>query len=122
MPIKTPTYLNALALNVVKWTSTWAGTTWAITINAEAFAITTDSLTGAVTTLHTLTITNNTVTADSIPYFVIQKWTLTTGVPAITSATVSAGQIVLVIQNIAASWSFNGTLKINWFIINPKGV
>ena len=42
--------------------------------------------------------------------------TSTTGVPDVATTTVSAGQLVVVVQNASASAAFNGTIKIAFVV------
>ena len=121
MPNRNPFYVGTIGMNVVKATSTGTTTTWAVTVNNEAFEITTDSLTCAVTTLPTMTITNSSITATSKVYVTLAKGTASTWVATIATVTPSAGQVIVVIQNIAASGSFNGTFVLSWFVVNAKG-
>lgn len=116
--MKNPAYLGAVALDIVSGTSASA----AITINAEAFKITTESLTTAAAAEYTLTMTNNKIAADSIVLFSVGRWTTTQGTMIAGGATISNGQAIMYMTNTHATEALNGTLSIRGFILNPKGV
>lgn len=115
---KTPNYLQAIAVDAISGTSASA----AITLNCEAFNITTESLTTAAAAEYTLTMTNDRIGVDSMILFTVGKGTTTQGTMIAGGATPAAGSAVLVMTNTHASEALNGTLKIKGIIINPRYV
>ena len=102
-------YIQSLAVDAVTGTSASA----AITLNCEAFNITTESLTTAAGAEYTLTMTNNKIGPNSIVLFTVGKGTTTQGTMIAGGATTSAGSAVLVMTNAHASEALNGTLIIS---------
>jgi hypothetical protein len=118
MPNKNPMYLDAVALDVVSGTSASA----AITLNCNAFKITTESLTTAAAAEYTLTMTNNKIGVNSIVIFSVGRGSTTQGTMIAGGATISDGSAVLVMTNTHATEALNGTLSIRGYVFNPKGV
>lgn len=90
-----------------------------VTINTQAGYFTTATLTTAINTNQTITITNSLATANSIVVATIGSYSGTygtNGVPVIVSVTPSAGSIAILVRNIDGTNALNGTLEINFAI------
>lgn len=118
MPIKNPAYLWAIAVDVRKATAA----SNAVTVNAEAFKVTSESLTTAAAAEYALTMTNNKITADSIVLYSVGNGTNTQGTVTAGQARVSAGSCVFSVSNTHASEALNWTITLSGIVINPKGV
>jgi hypothetical protein len=79
--------------------------------------VTSESLTTAAAATYTLTLTNNMIAAGDIVLATVQLGSSTTGMPAIATVTTGAGSVVIVVQNIHASASLNGTIKISYILV-----
>ncbi len=84
----------------------------AVTIRAQDFVITTESLTTAAGAVYTLTVTNSAVTASS-SVFVSVDAASSAGTPVVTSVTPAAGSVVIKVQNVHASAAFNNSIKLS---------
>lgn len=115
--MKNPIYLWDVA---VETTAATAASN-AVTVNAIAFKVTTETLTTAAAAEYALTMTNNRIWTDSIVLYSVGKGTDTQASFACGQATIANGSAVLSITNTHASEAFNGTLIIRGIIINPKG-
>lgn len=93
-------------------TKTATAVTGAATLNKMAGVITSESLTTAAAADYTLTLTNSDIAAADQVFASVALGTSTTGIPAVATVTPGAGQVVIVVQNIAASAALNGTIKI----------
>lgn len=92
----------------------------AATLNKKAGTITTEALTTAQNALYTLTLTNSEVAADSIVMASVTDGTNTQGTPMVVRVTPSAGSLVITVANKhASSQALNGTLKINYLVVDP---
>src|SRR4051812_31069436 len=87
----------------------------AITLQALAGMITTESLTTAAAATYTLTLTNANITTSTIVLVNVDKAS-STGTPCVASVTPSAGSASIVIQNIHASAAFNNSIKIGYVL------
>lgn len=116
MPNKNPAYLGAINVDV----RTGTAASNAVTLNWEAFKITSESLTTAAGAEYACTMTNNKVAADSIVLYSCGNGTNTQWTVACGQARVSNGSCVLSITNTHASEALNGTITISGIIINPK--
>jgi hypothetical protein len=110
--IPNPGRFNPLAVD--SGTKTATATSGAATLNKNAGTITTESLSTAAAATYTLTLTNSDIAATDQVMASVQFGTSTTGQPDIYTVTPSAGQVVIVVGNSAASAAFNGTLKISF--------
>tara|TARA_R110000868_G_scaffold14414_2_gene67068 strand:+ start:58848 stop:59312 length:465 start_codon:yes stop_codon:yes gene_type:complete len=111
-------YLNARA-GVNKTTATSASNT--PTINAVAGKFTSATLTtsptgGTGSPVTALTITNNTVTTDSIVIAQITTYGGTTGAPVIAKIAPGSGSIVLTIANVGVA-VLNGAVTITFIVL-----
>lgn len=117
-----PSYLGSQVQNFIKWTITASSWTAAAgTINADCF-IGSLSLSGNTLTAWaemTITLTNNTIGVDSVP-FVSVGWG-TGGTVGMGWVTVTANQLVITITNLHASIALDGTVKVYVEVINPRG-
>ncbi len=98
---------------------TTTGSGGAATLNKPAGTVTTASLTTGNTATYTLTLTNSFVTASSIVLATVSNNTNTGGAPLIETITPAAGSVTILVRN--AGWgagSFNGTLDIDFVVIN----
>lgn len=90
----------------------------AVTINDLAGLITTEALTTAQNALATVTVTNSKVAVGDLVFVTVANGTNTQGTPVLTKVTPGAGSFVLLVANLHASAeSFNGTLKIGFFVV-----
>lgn len=96
-------------------TSSGTGATGTVTLNKLSGVITTPSLTTAAGATHTLTVTDSAIEAGDLVFASVG--TAGTGTPAVASVVVSAGQVIIVVQNIHASAAFNNTLVLNFLVI-----
>jgi len=111
-----PQTLAATTFNVAALASglihnTASATSGAATLNTRSGLITTDSVTTAVGSTYTLTLTNSAVTAAVTPQVFLDNGTNTTTGAAVTSITPSAGSLVVVITNNGTA-ALNGTLLV----------
>jgi hypothetical protein len=101
-------------LTVDSGTKTAMATAGAATLNKGSGIVTSEALTTAAGATYTLTITNSTIAATDLVFPSVELGTATTGTPAITTTTVVAGTITIIVQNIHASAALNGTIKISF--------
>ena len=101
-------------LTVDAGTKTATATAGAATLNKGSGIITSEVLTTAAGATYTLTITNSTIVASDQVFASVQMGTATTGMPVITTTSVSANTITTVVQNIHASAALNGTIQISF--------
>lgn len=88
----------------------------AVTINKQAGAILTTSLTTAGGATETITLTNSEVLSTSIVIGSIENGSNNATNALTLTSTVSAGQVVFVITNVTAATALNGTLVINFAV------
>lgn len=88
-----------------------------ITANGGQGVITTPTLTTAAGSTHTLTVTNNVVTAGDIVWAQVGNGTNTLGQPSMANVTPAAGSFTAVIQNIHGSSAFSGTLTVAFAVL-----
>lgn len=112
----TPVTETAAALHIDSGTKTATATSGAATLNKMAGAITSESLTTAAGAEYTLTLTNSSVAAADQVFASVRLGTATTGSPAVVTITPGAGQVVIIVQNIAASAALNGTIVISFVV------
>lgn len=113
-----PSYLGAMVVDVISATAA----SNAVTVNAQAFKVTTESLTTAAGAEYLLTMTNNQIATNSIILYSVGKGTDTQGTWACGQATIANGSAVLSLTNTHATEALNGTMVFSGIIINPKGV
>jgi hypothetical protein len=93
----------------------------AATLNAVTGTVTSESLTTAQNAIYTLTLTNNKISADSVVLVSVANGSNTQGTPQLGIVTPSAGSVVIrVINKHATSEAFNGTIKVNFTVINNR--
>ena len=90
----------------------------AITLNSQTGLITTESLSTGAQAIYTLTVTNNRIQASSSLNIDTYLGTATNGSPFIQSIAVTAGQVVITVQNVAGA-ALNGTLQFPFWVMNP---
>lgn len=91
----------------------------AVTLNAKAGIITTESVTTISQAVYTLTITNSQITIGDLVLGTIQNGTNTTGIPVLSSVTPGAGTLTVKIANASTTTSpFGGTLKFSFVDFN----
>jgi hypothetical protein len=105
-------------LTVDSGTKTATATAGAATLNKGSGIITSEALSTAAGATYTLTITNSTIAATDLVFASVQLGTATTGTPVITTTTVSANTIVIVVQNVHATAPLNGTIKISFISVS----
>jgi hypothetical protein len=86
----------------------------AASVSGEA---TSASLVNAAGAQASITITDAKILATSKVFVSIKNGTNTQGAPALVTVTPGAGSAVAVVQNIHASQAFNGTLKLEYFVV-----
>lgn len=96
---------------------TATSTAGAATINAQTGVITTEALTTAAAATYVMTLTNSTITANSIVNVTVGKGTATGAGLVPLTVTPTAGSCVMVLQNPAGS-AVNGTVKIGFTVFN----
>lgn len=101
-------------LAVDSGTKTATASSGAATLNKNAGAITSESLTTAAAADYVLTLTDSAIAATDQVLASVRLGSSTTGEPAITSVTPAAGSVVINVRNIAASAAFNGTIIISF--------
>ena len=97
---------------------TVTGSAGAATLNGVKGTITTESVSTAASSTYTETLTNSSINASSIMLATVGYGTATTGVPVVASVVTSAGQAVIKIQNVSTGAAFNGTLVIDFLVVN----
>lgn len=90
-------------------------TTTAATLNNSSGLVTTASSTAAAAATHTLTLTNNLIEVGDLVFANVA--TSGNGSPIVGKITVTAGQVVIVINNVHASAAFNAALVIGFFVV-----
>lgn len=106
--------LQRLGLTIKKRTAT--GASGAVTLNAYAGTITTESLSTAAGGTQSYVITNSKIKADSVVAITVGNGSNSAGSPVITTVTPANGSVTVVVQNIHASAALNGTLKLNFVV------
>lgn len=107
-------YVDGLAPSAAPATKTATATAGAATLNRMVGQVTSESLTTAAGATYTLTLTNSYTLASDMVFASVQLGSSTTGMPVVTTVTPSAGQLVIVVQNIHATAALNGTIKISY--------
>lgn len=92
--------------------------TGAATLSKQAGIVTSEALTTAAGVTYTLTVTNTQVTAASNVLAQATLGTATTGIPLVTKVTPGAGSVEIVVTNIHASGALNGTILVNFLVLN----
>lgn len=113
---KTQGPVGASKIQLDAGTKTAIATAGAATLNKMAGVITSEALTTAAAADYTLTLTNSDIAASDQVMVSVQLGTATTGVPTVATVTPGAGQVIIVVQNIAASAALNGTIKISFVV------
>jgi len=90
----------------------------AATLNAQAGIVTTAALATAAGGTYTLTLTNSDIAAASNVMVTVGYGTCTTGDAIVQSVTPAAGSCVIVIKNVSAVAAFNGTLLIQFLVVD----
>lgn len=100
--------------------STSTSAAGAVTLNAKAGIITTETITTTGQSIYTLTITNSAVTVGDLVLGTIQNGSNTTGLPTLISLAPGAGTLVAKIANAAttATNPFGGSLKLSFVDFN----
>lgn len=112
----TPSPVVASQLVVDTGTKTAAATAGAATLNKNSGKITSESITTAAGSEYTLTLTDSQIAAADIVLASVQLGTSTQGEPQVTTVTVSATQVIIVIKNIHATLAFNGTIVVSFVV------
>lgn len=93
-------------------------TAGAATANGETVTITSEALTTAAGAVYTLTLTDSSVTAASVPLCSVGNGTNTTVGPSFAGVTPGAGSATIVVRNTHASAALNGTIEVNCRFVN----
>jgi hypothetical protein len=91
----------------------------AATIDQTAGVVTTEALTTAALTDYTFTLTNATISANSVVLASVAFGTSTTGDPVVGRITPAAGSVVIIVRNSHATAALNGTIKIRFAVLTP---
>ena len=113
----TPEPATVSALHLDTGTKTATASSGAATLNKMAGVVTSEALTTAAGAEYTLTLTDSDIAAADQVFASVSNGTSTAGTPAIATVTPSAGQAVIVVQNIHATAAFNGTIKIAFAVL-----
>ena len=109
--------------------NTGTASSGAVTMNAGSSLnpmasgiVTSESLSTAQGSPYTLTITNTLIAAADIVVATVQNGTNTGGNPFIKTVTPAAGSVAIIVGNSTENTpgSFNGTLKISFFVIKQS--
>lgn len=115
----TPPAANAQADYLVGVeTGTATSTAAAATLNTTRGQITTEALTTAGLADYTFTLTNSKIKATSSVRVSIKKGTDTTGTIALGTIAPAAGTCVIIVHNLHATVAFNGTLVLDFLVVN----
>lgn len=109
--------VNVGQLSLGKGTKTASATTGAATLNQPSGIITSESLTTAAGATYTLTLTDNKIAATDIIQVTLGKGTATTGVPSLSTVTITDSTATIVVQNIHATAALNGTIVFMFNIV-----
>jgi len=112
-----PPPFRPLGMALDSGTKTATAVSGAATLNKSAGVITSESLSTAAAASYTLTLTDNQIAGADQVYASVWYGTSTTGTPDVTKVTPAAGSVAIVVQNIAASAAFNGTIKVAFFVL-----
>lgn len=99
--------------------STATAASGAATCNGYLCRITSESLTTAAAGEYTLTLTNNTIDANSVVFATVAKGTSTQGTVIAGGTKPAAGSCTVIVSNVHASEALNGTIVIDVLVINP---
>jgi hypothetical protein len=113
----TPQTLTQANIQLDTGTKTATATAGAATLNKASGVITSEALTTAAGATYALTLTNSDIVLGDMVLASVQNGTSTTGTPCVTTVAVSAGQVIVTIQNIHASAALNGTIKITFAVL-----
>lgn len=103
--------------NMTSDSGTASATAGAATLNKQSGTITSEALTTAAAASYTLTLTNSVITAASRVFVSADNGTNTQGELTVQRVTPSSGQVVIVVKNTHATQAYNGTIKINFFVM-----
>lgn len=99
--------------------STATAASGAATCNGYLCRVTSESLTTAAAAEYTLTLTNDKIDANSFVFATVAKGTSTQGTVIAGGTKPAAGSCTVVVSNVHASESLNGTIVIDVMVINP---
>lgn len=116
MPSKTPIVLRAIEMPSVSATAA----SNAASATGELVEVTSEALTTAAGATYTLTLTNPRVASSSTVFATVKYGTATAGTPVVTRITPANGSVVVIVQNIHASSALDGTIIIDFLVLNPK--
>jgi hypothetical protein len=98
-------------------TGTATATAGAATLSKQSGTVTSEALTTAAGAAYTLTLTNTLVATTSRVFASVDNGTNSQGDPAVGLITPGSGSIVIKVANRHATQAFNGTIKINFFVL-----
>ena len=110
--------LGLAELSLGTGTKTAVAVAGAAELDKTSGVITSEALTTAAGADYTLTLTNSAIKAGDQVFASVGLGTSTAGTPALATVTASAGQVVIVVQNIHASAALNGTITISFFVLS----
>ena len=91
-------------------------TAGAATVNKQQGIVVTEALTTPAGGTYGLVLTNSAINGSSIVFVNVQRGTLTTGQPTVSTVTPVTGSATIVLSNVALTGTFNGTLKLGFFV------
>lgn len=98
-------------------TGTATSTSAAATLNTDSGTVTTEALTTAGLADYTFTLTNSKITTASKVFYALTNGTNTQGTLAVGPATKASGSSVVLIHNLHATQALNGTIKIQFWVV-----
>lgn len=105
-------------IKLVLDSGTCTSTAAACTLSKQAGIVTSEALTTAAAGTWSLVLTNTLITASSNILAQATLGTATTGTPLVTKITPGAGSATIVVTNIAAAAALNGTILVNFTLVN----
>jgi hypothetical protein len=89
-----------------------------ITLNAEAGAVTTKSLTTAAGSFYLFTLNNSLIAAGSRIQFSARRGSTSAGTPVVANAIPGSGSVAVAVFNVHPSNAFNGTVTVDFQVVN----
>ena len=105
-----------MARPVVRNRASGTSAAGAVTLNARAGVITTESVSTAAGSDYAFTLTNSFIGPDSVVLVNVYNGTNTTAYPVVYSIAPASGSVVLKVRNAHATVALNGTLKIGFLV------
>lgn len=97
-------------------------TAGAATLNRQQGLITTEALTTSAGGTYGFVLTNSAINGSSIIFVNLQRGSMTVGQPTVSTVTPVTGSATIIVSNVALSGTFNGTLKLGYFVHHSTSV